>query len=352
MPFRFAFLALCVFPALALARPLPVSLHTVEATRLGERLALTGTLAAERASALSPRVDGLVAAVRVDVGDRVARGQSLLDLDAGIARQALSRATAEAGEAATALAEAERLAAEGQRLAAQRFIPASQLATLEAAVTRAKAAHASALAAQREQQELVDRHRLPAPFAGTIAARNAEPGEWVQRGTPVLELVATDRVRLDLQVPQEHFAALAGDIDATVRPDALPGVTLPASVAARVPVSDPGARTFVLRLLVDDPQDRLLPGGSARVELALPASEPAVAVPRDALLPQPDGGWRVFVAESSGTRLVARQRTVRVIRESGGVALVGAGVRAGERVVVRGNEALQDGRAVVVATER
>lgn len=347
-----ASLLLALLPVLALGRPVPVVLHAVESTRVGERLMLTGTLAAERASALSPRVDGLVERVDVDVGDVVRRGAPLMQLDATLAMQALGRARAGTSEAATALDEAERLAAEGRRLGEQRFIPASQVATLEAGAARARAALASARAAEREQQALVDRHRLPAPFAGTITARRAEPGEWVQRGTPVLDLVATDRVRLDLPVPQERFAALTQVAEATVRADALPGTVLTARVAARVPVTDPSARTFVLRLLVQDPEGRLLPGGSASAELALPATGAAIAVPRDALLPQPDGGWRVFVAEAMGEGLVARQRTVRVLRDDGTTALVGAGLEAGERVVVRGNEALQDGRAIVDATER
>ena len=91
----------------------------------------------------------------------------------------------------------------------------------------------------------------------------------------VLDLVATDRVRLDLQVPQERFAALAGEATVQVYPDALAGDALPARIEARVPVTDPQARTFLLRLRVDDADGRLLPGTSARawaIRLAIWAS--------------------------------------------------------------------------------
>jgi RND family efflux transporter MFP subunit len=338
-------LAASLCPAVAFAA-VPVRVVVPEAATFGEQFQLTGTLTADRAAALSPRVDGLVRETRVDAGDRVKPGQVLLQLDDAVARHALARSRAQAAEAAASAAEAERLLAEGRRLAADKFIPSSQVGTLEARLQQAQAALASARAAEREQQELVTRHAIPAPFAGVVAARHAEPGEWVQRGDNVLDLVATDRVRLDVQVPQERYAALAGEARVEVLPDALDGVALPARVEARVPVTDPTARTFLLRLRVDDAGGRLLPGTSARARISLPATEPALAVPRDALLRQPDGGYSLFVAMQEGEGWVARQRTVKVLRDRGSLVAIAEGVQAGERVVVRGNEALRDGQAV------
>jgi RND family efflux transporter MFP subunit len=182
-----------------------------------------------------------------------------------------------------------------------------------------------------------------------IAERMAELGEWVQRGTPVFVLVADDRVRLDVQVPQERYAAIGDDAEVSVLPDALPGVRVPGRVGARVPVTDPGARTFLLRVQVDPNEVRLLPGTSARVEIALPAARSVLAVSRDALLRQPDGGYRVFVVIDGAQGPVAQQRTVTVLRDAGEQVAISDGLAAGERVVVRGNEALRDGQAVVVS---
>lgn len=323
----------------------------------GEQFTISGTLTAERSTRLSPRVDGLVAKMHVDAGDRVGRGQVLMELDPAVGRQALSRVRAQAAEAAAAVAESERLYEEARRLGKDQYIAASQVAAREAELQLARAALSSARASEREQAELVQRHALPAPFAGVIAEKMAEVGEWVQRGTPVLALVATDRVRLDVQVPQERYADIDQDAEVTVVADALGDQPLRARVGAKVPVTDPGARTFLLRLLVEDPQGRLLPGTSARAEFALPAREAALAVPRDALLRQPDGGYSLFVVEEAGegqrageaerdAGLVARQRTVTVLRDQGDMAAVTEGLQPGERVVVRGNEALRDGQAV------
>jgi len=329
-----------------------VRVATPAAAGFGERFSLSGTLTAERDAQLSPRVDGLVERVHVDAGDRVRAGDVLIELDAAVGRQVLARTRAQANEASTAVAESKRLFDEATRLVEQKFIASSVVETRKAEWQRAQAALASAQASAREQSELVDRHTLPSPFDGVIAEKLTEAGEWVQRGTPVLSLVAIDRVRLDVRVPQERYADISEDTGIEVFADALGGVGLPARIGAKVPVTDPGARTFLLRLLVEDAQGRLLPGTSARAEIALPAGEPALAVSRDALLRQPDGGYSLFVVESGeGDALIARQRTVRVLRDQGDEVAIGDGLAQGERVVVRGNEALRDGQAVTVQAD-
>ncbi|MGE8359952.1 efflux RND transporter periplasmic adaptor subunit [Pseudomonas sp.] len=327
-----------------------VAVERAEADVFGERLYLSGTLTAERQARLSTRADGLVAQVHVDAGDHVEAGQVLLELDPAIAHQALLRARAQATEAAAVVRETQRLVVEAQRLVDRRAIATTELAARTAAFDLARAAEESARASAREQEEIVARHELPAPFSGVLAEKLTEAGEWVQRGTPVLSLVAIDRVRLDLRVPQERFEQI--DVDAQVRvfADALNGESLPARIGARVPVTDPGARTFLLRLLVDDPQERLLPGTSARAEISLSHTrQDTVSIGRDAILRQPDGNYSLYVVEGDGGQSVARRRFVRLLHEQDGRAVVtGEGVEEGEWVVIRGNEALTDGQPVDV----
>lgn len=328
--------------------PVEVAVASVASATFGERFSLTGTVTAEREARLSPRVDGLVARVHVDAGDRVHAGQVLIELDPAVGREALSRARAQAVEAEAASREAERLYAEAERLVAGRFIAATQVEARASALERARAAAGSARAGAAEQQALLERHRLPAPFDGVVAEKRTEAGEWVERGTEVLSLVATDHVRIDVRVPQERFARFDDDVVVRVATDAPGGAWLPARIVARVPVTEVGARTFLLRLQVDDPHAGLLPGSSARVEVALPPAADALAFDRDALLRQPDGGHAVFVVEDDATRLVARRHAVRVIHEHAGQAAVVEGLAVGQRVVVRGNEALEDGQAVAI----
>ncbi len=323
----------------------PVSVAVPRSASVGEELRLTGTLTAERSANVSPRVDGLVARLRVDAGDRVKAGATLLELDATIATLTLRRAEANTAEARVRHAEARRLLDEGRRLVAERHLPQTELGRRESEAELAAAALEASEAAQREQAELVRRHVLPAPFSGVVARRLADVGEWVSRSDPVFELVATDRVRLDVQVPQERYESVTPDARIRVLPDALPGSEVPGRLLAKVPVTDPTSRTFLVRILVEDAADQLLPGTSATAVIALAGREEALILQRDALNRYPDGSYSVFVVVEDAGVLVARERRVRIGRSASEVEVL-EGLSPGERVVVRGNETLRDGQPV------
>jgi RND family efflux transporter MFP subunit len=220
--------------------------------------------------------------------------------------------------------------------------------TREAELRLADAAYASAAAAVREQAELVRRHALVAPFDGVVTRKLTESGEWVARGTPVLELVATDRVRLDVHAPQERLREITAGSEVQVHPDALPGTTLTGRIAARVPVSDESTRNFLVRILIEDPKHRLAPGTSATASIRIAREgAPGVIVPRDALLRHADGGHSVFIVEEGDEgAIVGRRRNVKTGAISGGGVEVLGGLNGTERVVTRGNESLRDGQPV------
>jgi RND family efflux transporter MFP subunit len=326
----------------------PVRVVSLTASRPTTELRLTGTLTAERSTRLSSRVDGLVARVRTDAGAVVKGGDTLLEIDSTMAQLALERVEAEASRARTQAEESERLLQEARRLAAEKHIPQTTLDTREAEARLAQAARAAAEAARREQAELVRRHALVAPFDGVVTRKLTEAGEWVARGAPVLELVATDRVRLDVYAPQERFRDVVVNSEVRVTPDALPGTTLTGRVAARVPVSDQSTRNFLVRILIEDPQRRLPPGTSATAAIRVSREGgPTVIVPRDALLRHADGGHSVFVVEGDSEQsLVSRRRNVKIgVTSAAGVEVI-SGLTGSERVVTRGNEILRDGQSV------
>lgn len=326
-----------------------VAIATVESASLPDLLELSGTLTAERSAGLSPRVDGLVEDVRVDAGDSVRAGQIVLTLDATLAEAALQRAQAAAAQARAARDEAKRRADEADRLVADKHLPQTELATRKAALAEAEAALAAAQAAEREQAELVQRHVLPAPFDGVITAKHVEAGEWVARADAVLDLVDLGDIRLEVQAPQERFSAITPETAVDLVPDTSPDRVLEARVAARVPVGG-DARTFLVRIVAEAADVSLFPGTSATARFHLPSTRgETVQVPRDALLRHPDGGYSVFVTEQTDAGFVARRRPVRLGRDAGNRVEVLSGVRHGESIVIRGNEALRDGDTVTIA---
>ncbi|MEM9304838.1 MAG: efflux RND transporter periplasmic adaptor subunit [Pseudomonadota bacterium] len=326
----------------------PVNVATPEARTAVRTLQLTGSFVAQRSAGLSPRISGLVAETPVDAGDRVAAGDVLVQLDGRLAELGVAEALAAATAAAAELAEAQRLATETRRLAADRFVAETQIAARDAAIEVARANLSVVEAALATARERLARHAVVAPFDGVIAQRVAEAGEWVQTGTPVLELVATDALWLDVRAPQQYFNELAAPVAASVRVEAL-DQRFRAAIHARVPVSDPDARTFLLRLALEEaPVEQIVPGMSATVDLEWSLGEQVLYVHRDAIQRFPDGSTTVWTVAAEGTAMVARERAVTVRRYEGDHAEISEGIEHDARVVVRGNEVLAEGEAVRV----
>lgn len=326
----------------------PVAVVTPTVGPASQTLSLSGNLTPRQAAAISPQVAGLVATMRVDAGDVVAAGDPLVELDARTARLEQARARAVVEEMRTALAEAERLRDEGRRLLERRVLPESEVQAREAAVRLAEAAVARARSELDLATERVAQHVIRAPFAGVVSQRLAESGEWVGTGNPVVELVGVNDLWLDVRVPQQFWNRLGPDLALAARADALPGRQLDAEVHARVPVSDPTARTFLLRLLVHDESGRLTPGMSARVDLLLPGAGTVTSVPRDAIIRYPDGTTTVWIVTAADGGWVAHERPVQLLQLAGERAELAGELPAGARVVVRGNEGLADGERVAV----
>lgn len=326
----------------------PVATTQPKQSSIAETLNLSGSLTAEKRAMLSPRVDGLVAKVLVDAGSQVEQGQTLLKLDPAIAAQQHAQAKAATTEAQAVRNEAARLVKEAERLRKQNYISESEMANRESNLALSEAALIAAQAAERTSLEQLRRHDLPAPFSGVISNKMTEAGEWINRGTAVLELVATDVVRLDVKVPQERFADITRNSPVEVLPDVYPGQRLPARINAIVPVSDPQARAFLVRIVVDATDIRLLPGTSATASIGLNGKQgQKLIVPRDALLLHPDGGHSLFIVEDG----VAKRRQVTIGQQSQDGVSILAGLNQNEQVVIRGNEVLNHDQAVTIINE-
>lgn len=335
-------------PAAVAAGP-PVGVASAETRPIVEIVRVSGTVTSPQSAILSPSVAGLVEAMNVDAGDRVVAGDVIVTLDRELEELALERASAEAAEARTALEDARRRLGEAERVGPTRAIAESEIKTLRAEVAQGEAALAAATAAVRHQEAVVRRHAVKAPFAGVVSQRIAEVGEWVNPGDGLVEVVATDRLRFDFRVPQAYYNQLSTDTAVELVLDAIPDQALPGRIRAIVPVKDPGARTFLLRVTAGtDGDSGVTPGMSARAELRIDTGREGVVVARDALLRYPDGRKTVWtVAREAGEPTVHEQRVETGV-EFDGMIEIRSGLASGATVVTRGNEVLRDGQAVSV----
>ena len=213
---------------------------------------------------------------------------------------------------------------------------------IEAEVAGDEAALHRAQAEAGYRRGILQRHQLRAPFDGVVSAKLTELGEWIDPGQPVLELVALDDVRLDFPVSEDYLADIHPDTPLSFSLSADPDRVFEGTVDTVVPITDPGARTFLLRVLAENPDQRLLPGMSVRARLHLATGRRGLVVPRDAILRFPDGRVVVWTVDAG----VARENLVTPGLAFDSLVEIREGLEAGATVVVKGNEALQNGQPV------
>lgn len=326
----------------------------VRSSQIYRPVEITGSVTSPQTAQLSTAASGLVEHLYVDVGDRVAAGDQLLDLDAELANLQWRSAAAVEQRAAAALEDSKRRLSEAQTLAPQRSIAKTAVRDLEAEVAEDQADLDRSRAEAAYQHALLQRHQLKAPFAGVISARLVEAGEWVDPGEGVFSLVATEGLRLDFAVSEDYLVALTQDASVLFTLNAVPGRQFEGQVHRIVPVADPGARTFLLRVMPAKPDPVLKPGMSVHALLKIPdrRSGQGLVVSRDATLRYPDGRVVVWVVERNSDGLQARERLVQTGQSFNGLVEIREGVSAGEQVVVEGNESLQDGQRIRILETR
>ena len=335
-------------------RAVPVKVMRPVTAPVYEELPLTGSVTTRRRSRLSPEVAGLVAKLYVDEGDEVMQGDALLELDRDLAVIDRARAAAQVAEARARLTEALRKQDEAARLVEQKHIPRTRHEAAQAVVAMDRAALERLKKELERQEELVRRHTVSAPFDGVITRKLVEQGEWVKIDTPLFELTEINRLRVNVPVPQFYFGDVQPGAPVRLTFDAYPHRDFPAAVTMKVPVSSETARTFPVRIDIDNGERLVAPGMSVRVVFRLggAGAGESLLLSRDAVIRKPDGSASVWVVQSDTEGMKARQVTVSTGRAyRGSIEITSGDVHAGDHVVVRGNEILRPGQLVEIKEE-
>lgn len=270
-----------------------------------------------------------------------------MTLDTRLAEIALELIRAEIVQGQIEVADARRRKDEVEDLVASGGFAKSEAESRKAALQVSEANLLQLQAREREQVEMIERHQLIAPFGGVISRKIAEEGEWVATGTPVLELVETERPRFDVQVPQEYLARVSEAERVVVELDALPGTTLKSTIEAIVPVKDVVSRTFLTRLELIDPGSLAAPGMSGTAEISFRANiGDTIQIPRDAVVRFPDGSLKVWVVTRSKEGALVKSREIKTGGSLGEFTEVLEGLQAGEQIVLKGNEGLREEQPV------
>jgi multidrug efflux pump subunit AcrA (membrane-fusion protein) len=181
------------------------------------------------------------------------------------------------------------------------------------------------------------------PLTGTLTTLNAQLGATVSTGTSLGTVGVLSDLMVESKVPEVQVAQVKTGLKAEVQFEAFPGKTFQAVVDRVAPVVDPTSRTKTIRLTFEGDASRVDLGMFAKVKLLLQARTPEVLAPEEAVISRL-GKKFVFVVE--GAKAVRREVAVGLSVD--GLLELVSDVKAGETLVVRGQELLDDGAAVKV----
>ena len=312
-------------------RPIGVVVAPARMERLAVELEALGTANANESVDIASKVSNRVVAVPFAEGQRVRRGELLVELDGEQAR-------ADVAIAEAALKESRSQYDRSRELYSTKVLSESQLDQIEATL---KSNEARLAAARSRLGDL----QIRAPFAGRVGLRRISVGSMVGPGTIITTLDDTDTMKVDFTVPEAFLAAVTPGLAVSARSVSYPDQIFSGKVASVDSRVDPSTRSITVRALVPNPAGLLKPGMFLNVRLARDATD-ALVVPEQALVPE-QGDMFVFVVKDG----MAEKRLVRIGQRSVGNVQIVQGLAVGELVVTEGTQKLRDGVPVQVAKD-
>ncbi|MEM6353793.1 MAG: efflux RND transporter periplasmic adaptor subunit [Cyanobacteria bacterium P01_D01_bin.14] len=354
-------------------------------------LTYTGTTRPEQQVTLRSQIAGEVIDLAVDVGDAIAQGEILAQLDGDLqttsvneARAELSARRAETAQAEVSISDAESAVVQAQatldqaridatrlrRLAGQGAISQQEAEAAELAATNAQQAlrstqaqvdaqrQAAASAADRidaQQAVLAQTQRqltyadLRSPLTGVVLARQVEVGDFVESGATVLELGDLSRLEVTVQVSELDVGRLSVGQPAQVRLDAFPSEgAIEGQIERIAPVADATSRLVTVQVSMLNPDGRIGSGLLARVQFSS-GQQARVVVPVSALalgkeMDEEDN--TIFVIEGKGEQARVVARPVRTGDRSQDRVEILSGLAPGDSFVAESDRPLTSGQAV------
>ena len=324
-------------------RKSPVRVAAVEIKPVAEQVSLVGTTEAVTESTIASEAAGIVQQFPVGEGDYVKKGDLLARLRTTYLQLRLKGARAARERTLANLNNAEK---ELKRVSKLREANSVAEKAYDDALYNHQALTQQLLRNEVEIEQLqydIDQARVTAPFSGYVALEHTAVGEWVSAGGPVVTLIDLSRVQITVDVPERYTVKLSPTGPADVSIAALDSEQLSGEITGILPQGNPAARTFPVHVQVANPGLKIKSGMEATVTFNLANRKEALMVPKDAIVTA--GANRHVVTVVDGRAMPVG---VKVAGYYGSNVAVEGNLKPGDQVVIRGNERLRPGQAVMI----
>jgi len=301
------------------------------------KLHAVGSLRAVRGVNISPEVSGIVARIHFKQGQDVKKGDLLLELDAS---------------SDTARLQSLRAAAKLARITYRRDQAQFQVkAVSQQTVDTDDANLKQALANVAEQQALVDKKFIRAPFSGRLGIRQVDVGQYLDVGTEIVTLQTLNPVYLDFFLPQQALNAIRVGQKVIARINTWPAFS--GKIAVINPQVESATRNIKIRAILKNPMHKLLPGMYATVDVVSGPPRRYITLPQTAIVYNPYGNI-VYLAGKKGTgkqgkpKLVAKAVFVTTGSTRGDQIAIIKGIKEGDTVITTGQIKLRNGSPILI----
>jgi len=321
----------------------PITVATVTNVSWDRTVSITGTLYPKDEATLGAQVEGAVEKTLVDFGDRIVSNQDLAFIDTGSYEAQVEQANGNLAKAEANLGNARRNFARTEELKKGGVASESDFDQAKAQLDQGEAEVKAARGAASVARLNLERSQVKAPFDGAVSRRVVGRGDFVKVGSPLFEVVNDSVLKFIFPVPERYGSFVKKRLPVTFSVDNYPRETFTGSVYLISPSVSTVSRAFGVGALVTNTDFRLKANTFARGSLIIERSVPTPVVPLESVV-NFAGVTKVFVVETN----IARSRSVTVGRIRDGVQEIIEGLKAGETVVVSGQNRLSDGTAVVL----
>lgn len=303
-----------------------VKVSTAQMETVAQTEEFSGTILPFASNNISPSMGLRIEKINADVGDRVAKGQVLVELD----KSSLLQAQVQLENQKTDLQRYQTLYNEG----------GVSKQSLDQMATQVQAA-------QVAYDNLLENTVLRSPVTGVVTVRNYDPGDLHGMGGAILTVEQIDRVKVQVNISEAYFPQVKVGMPVEIKLDVYPDEVFEGKVSLIHPTVDATTRTFTTEITIPNGASKLRPGMFCRVAVNF-GEKDQVIVPDVAVQKQAGSNERFgFVVENG----VARRRTLNVGRQIGNNVVILSGFNAGETIVIAGGQKLLDGTEVDVTRE-
>lgn len=337
------FLAGCSKPVEKIEDIRPVRAVVLAADNIDVIAEFPGEVRARVESRLGFRVGGKIITRKVDLGAVVKRGQVLMQLDAQDLQlvQAQTNAGLKAAESNRSLAKAEL--SRYQELRTKNFVSQAVLDAKETAYKSAQATYDQALAAYKNQSNQTGYSNLVSDVDGVVTGIDAEVGQVVAAGTPVMRVAQMGEKEIVIGIPEDKVDALRRITDVRVRVWAAPNSMIQGKIRELSPIADAATRTYTARISIPNAPAEVRLGMTAYVVFAAKTPNAMIKVPLTALF-QEKAITAVWVIENGAVKMAP----VQVAAAAGNDIVLASGVSNGQTIVTAGVNSLKPGQKVKI----